>query len=679
MPFRGKILSFPLPLRAKLMSMKHLSFLFALIFSFVLPQVEARDSQVSAEVFTETSKYDPKGSNWIAVRLSMAEGWHIYWKNVGDSGLPTSFQLEMPDGIEVKQILWPAPISFDTDGLVSYGYHGKATWLIEIGGGSADPKGKLLIEWLECADVCLPGSTRLDLAWSEGGNTKEIFSEARRFIPISSDGFGSMQHKGDHLLWKPSKEGSHNWKFFPEDEGWVVYGKAQTWDSQLGLKIPIQEDIPSSGSIKGVIQGYDEEGATTVSIEGNWSLGSNPATDSAPSNTAGHLLWMLLFAFIGGLLLNVMPCVLPVLSLKIMQLLDHREERQAWKPSLAYTAGVLLSFQSLALVLILLRQGGSELGWGYQLQDPLVICGLLALFLLLALNMFGVFEIGVGLVGVDEKVKSKSKGLLLSSFAGGALATAAATPCSAPFMGAAVGFALTLDPMMNLLIFFFLGLGMAFPFLVIGFVPGALRFLPKPGMWMVTLKQGMGFLLMATVAYLFHVLVTLIDDSDRILNIGFALVLISFGAWVYGRSHAWKGRLLALVAVLASGWLMGPTEKHINWAPFNEDDIEKHLKAGTPVFIDFTASWCTNCKVNERVVLETDRAKTLFEKTGVIPMKADWSRFDPDITRYLSKLGRNSVPVYAVLNPDNPDVPQLLPETLTFSHLEEALIPFSEP
>ena len=639
----------------------------------------AEDSHVKAEVFVEYEQYNPSDSNWVAIRLTMEPKWHVYWKNVGDSGLATSFNFNFPKDVEVKSFLWPTPSSFDTQGLVSYGYHHQATWLLELKGGPKDLEGKINIEWLECADICLPGSESLPLEWNGAPISPEIFKEARQHIPIKTEGFGTMTHLGDHLLWKPSQPQGNTkaWRFFPKEDGWVTYGEDQIWDPKVGLKIPLQKETPKSGSIDGIMTGIGNDGTVMVSAEEQWLISKDSLETSPSDMKVKHLLLMLFFAFLGGLLLNVMPCVLPVLSLKIMQLIDHRDDQLAWKPSLAYTAGVLISFQALALVLILLRQGGSELGWGYQLQDPIVICSLLALFLLLGLNMFGVFEIGVGLVGVDEKVKGK--GHLLSSFGSGALATAAATPCSAPFMGAAVGFALTLDTSMNLLVFLFLGLGMAFPFLLVGFIPGALKILPKPGAWMVTLKQGMGFLLMATVAYLFHVLVTLVDDSDRILNVGLALVVISFGAWVYGRSRTWIGKLLTIATMLVAAWLMGPTQKHIEWKPFSEKDIQEELSAGKPIFIDFTASWCTNCKVNERRVLETRQTKELFRRNNVVPFKGDWSRFDPAITQYLAKLGRNSVPVYVVLDPKRPNDPKLLPETLSFSHLEEALLAISKP
>lgn len=651
-----------------------------LIFLFTtLPQLSlsAEMSHVTAELFTEKEQYDPKGSNWIAIRFTMEPDWHVYWKNVGDSGLPTTFDFDLPAGVQVVQSLWPTPVSFDTAGLISYGYGDEATWLFELTGGPAEPEGMVTVEWLECALVCIPGSTLLDISWKGKAGSPTIFEKARSKIPMPADSFGSMKHQGDHLLWTPNEVNAKSWFFFSEDENWVRYGQEQVWTQGEGLKVPIEEDAPKSGNIKGVLTGFGEKGEPLASIESSWILGEDESPETAAEEASSGLLMMLTFAFLGGLLLNVMPCVLPVLSLKIMQLLDHREDRSAWKPSLAYTAGVLISFQALAFVLILLRQGGNELGWGYQLQDPYVICGLISLFLLLGLNMFGVFEIGVGLVGVDEKVKGK--GRLISSFGSGALATAAATPCSAPFMGVAIGFALTVDTATNLLIFLFLGLGMAFPFLLVGFIPGALKLLPKPGAWMVTLKQGMGFLLMATVAYLFHVLVTLIDDHDWILNIGLGLVTLSFAAWVYGRSTSVVGKLIAILSVVVSIWLMGPRQKHFEWEKFSEVAIQNHIESGSPVFIDFTASWCTNCKVNERRVLETSRASELFTRTGVIPMKADWSRFDPEITKYLSKLGRNSVPVYAVIDPKRPNTPTLLPEALSFVNLEEALTPLSKP
>lgn len=633
-------------------------------------------SHVKVEVVPESSTYEAGADNWVAIRLQMEPNWHVYWKNVGDSGLATQFEFQLPPGMEVKELLWPTPELFDTQGLVSYGYSGEAIWLANLTGG-APGQVNLQVDWLECEEVCIPGSAKTSFSWTGGPGDPALFERARAAIPMATENFGEFSVRGQSLVWRPPHDGVESWTFFPEDDGWLIYAEPQVYTPVEGLKLALEDDADTTQPLRGVMVGTSQ-GQVSFASAGTWQLGATGAqAEPSGATEAPPLALMLLFAFIGGLLLNIMPCVLPVLSIKIMQLLDHRDGGTPLPAALAYTAGVLISFTLLALGLILLRGAGAELGWGFQLQNPLVICFLMGLFLLLGLNMFGLFEIGLGLVGVDERAKGKGK--LLSIFGSGALATAAATPCSAPFMGAAVGYALTLDAAASLLIFFFLGLGMAFPFLMVGFFPAALKLLPKPGAWMLTFKQFMGFLLMATVAYLFHVLVTLVDDSDRILNVGLALVLLAFGAWVYGKGSGWLNRVLVVLSLAGTVWMMGPTNKHIPWEEFDEKAIEKHVGAGRPVFIDFTASWCTNCKVNERRVLETPETLALLQSTGVVPMKGDWSNLNEDISRYLAKLGRNSVPVYAVIDPRAPDRPKLLPEALLFSHLEDAFESLSQP
>jgi thiol:disulfide interchange protein DsbD len=405
---------------------------------------------------------------------------------------------------------------------------------------------------------------------------------------------------------------------------------------------------------------------------------SKTSTTSTKAEAPMGYLWVLGFAFLGGLLLNVMPCVLPVLSIKIIHILEHREGQASrrYLGAMSYTLGVLVSFWTLALFLISFREAGEQLGWGFQLQDIRVVCALMVVFLCLSLNLFGVFEMGLSLVGADQKASS-SQGLT-SAFLSGALATVAATPCTAPFMASALSYALSLETFESLLIFTALGLGMALPFLAVAVFPKALAFLPKPGAWMVQLKQGLGFLLMGTVAYLMHVAAALAEAPEHLMNIGLGLVIISFALWIYGQwgygqsAKVWMTRALCIGLVALGIWNFGYDKPSLSWEVFDEGELQQAQANNEPIFLDFTASWCTTCTVNKKLVFNTDATAKLFAEYGVRAMRADWTKMDPAITNFLESVGRSSVPVYIYYAPNSDGSPMFLPEILSLSDLETA-------
>jgi len=387
-----------------------------------------------------------------------------------------------------------------------------------------------------------------------------------------------------------------------------------------------------------------------------------------------------------------MPCVLPVLSLKVFSLIKHAGEnpRAAWIQGAAFTAGVVISFWLLAGVLLALRAAGNQLGWGFQMQSPGFVAALIILFFLLSLNLFGVYEIQANLAGLDAKAASRTGGLT-SSFLNGALATLAATPCTAPFMGSALGFAAQQSAIISLLIFTFLALGMATPYLLLTLFPQTLRFVPKPGAWMESLKQFMGFLLMGTVIFLLYVF-GMLKDSDAMINMLGVLLLLSLAAWIYGRwanlSRSTEARLvgtvLSLLVFLGSAGLTvalvnapdsqsttaTTTDGWQNWTP---DAVQTTLAKGQPVFVDFTAAWCLSCKVNERLALGTDAVKKAFSDKNVALFRADWTHSDPLISQALQRYNRDGVPLYLLYSPKSPDAPQVLPEVLTPGIVLDAL------
>jgi len=419
-------------------------------------------------------------------------------------------------------------------------------------------------------------------------------------------------------------------------------------------------------------------------------------TGGSPSLQEAGVFFYLGAAFVGGLILNLMPCVLPVLSLKVFALIRHAGEHpeKAWKQGVAFTAGVVVSFWVLAGLLLALRAAGNQLGWGFQMQSPGFVAALIVLFFVIGLNLFGVFEIGGSLVGVDQKAASHAGGSV-SSFLNGALATVAATPCTAPFMGSALGFAAQQSAAVSMLIFTFLALGMAAPYLLLTIFPQSLRFVPKPGAWMESLKQFMGFLLMGTVIFLVYVFAEL-TGYDRIPEMLGVLLLLGLAAWVYGRwgrpEKAAAVRivsiavclLIVIVAVSGATILTTDVDDHAmaiaerkmveaGWQEWSPDAVKAALDKGQPVFVDFTAAWCLSCKVNERVALGTSAVKEAFAQKHVALFRADWTRQDPLISQTLQKFGRDGVPLYLLYSPKSPDAPQVLPEVLTPGIVLEAL------
>ncbi|MYA77316.1 MAG: thiol:disulfide interchange protein, partial [Gemmatimonadetes bacterium] len=403
-----------------------------------------------------------------------------------------------------------------------------------------------------------------------------------------------------------------------------------------------------------------------------------------------------LFALIGGLILNLMPCVLPVLSIKVLGFIHQAgdDPAKARRHGLVFTAGVLVSFLALAAVLIALRAGGEQLGWGFQLQSPVFIVILSVIIFMFGLSLFGVFEIGTSLVGLGGRMDSGSG--LGGSFLSGVLATVVATPCTAPFMGVALGYALTQSAAQSLAIFGFLGLGMALPYLTLSSVPALLRYVPKPGAWMESFKQFMGFLMMATVVWLLWVL-NLQTDPNLVALVMVLLVLVALGSWILGR---WGGiasgsrsriaaRAAAAVIIIASmvtvlSQVPAPAKADrtaaastysagLEWEPFSRQLVQDLRASGKSVFVDFTAAWCLSCQVNKRVALSDRRVVEQFETLGVVPVQADWTSRDPEITRALAEFGRNSVPLYVLYTGGPDSVPEILPELLTPGLVLDAL------
>ena len=685
-----------------------------------------RTDYMETELVVETTSVKPGHPFWAGLRMKMDEHWHTYWRNPGDSGLPTEIHWTLPDGFQAGEIHWPYPQKIVLDMLASYGYEGETVLLVEITppadletGGTVDVGA--FASWLVCADICLPGDAGYVVTLPVSGDTPEadekwtdLFTEVRENLAVSIPEWTIEAVISDStvVLHATPPEWFRgdlaNVEFYPYNEDLIDYVSPQNLEKTgTGYLLTMRRsgfysDKPEL--VTGVLvsedgwRGAGSERALAVSAvyADDLPAAVAAALSTGSSGLVSGLWQALLFALIGGLILNLMPCVLPVLSIKVLGFIHQAGEdtRKVRQHGLVFTAGVLLSFLALASVLIALRAGGEELGWGFQLQSPTFIVILSVIIFMFGLSLFGVFEIGTSLVGVGGRMDSGSG--LGGSFMSGVLATVVATPCTAPFMGVALGYALTQSAAESLAIFGFLGLGMALPYLTLSSVPSLLRYVPRPGAWMESFKQFMGFLMMATVVWLVWVL-NLQTDPNLVALVMVLLVMVGLGSWILGR---WGGiaagsrsrltaRAAAVVIIIASmaavlsqvpapakadRTAMTPANSAgLDWEPFSRQLVQDLRASGKTVFVDFTAAWCLSCQVNKRVALNDSRVVAQFETLGVVPVQADWTSRDPEITRALADFGRNSVPLYVLYSGGPDSEPDILPELLTPGLVLDAL------
>jgi thiol:disulfide interchange protein DsbD len=686
----------------------------------------------------EVTSVQPGVPFTIAIRFEMEPGWHNYWENAGDSGLPTTIEWDLPEGFRAGEIQWPYPKRIVAYPLVDYGYSDEVALLVELTPPAELRPGsrvalKARVNWLICKEICLPAFAYVssDILVSETAPAPDpawagLFTETRNHLPKTVPGWelsAEVTEEGYRLEVQSREPGLNvpeGVYFFASGTNVLAHSEPQEFlRDGAGFTLGLQESPYARqpvNPLRGVLlaedgEAWDGEGeivamAVDVLVDG--------APDPAPDEAAGGgqeapiagpdsgtgptpqgdftLLLALVFAFFGGVLLNLMPCVFPVLSLKILGAAGQGgEDRTSIRnQGLIFALGVVLSFLVLAGALIALRTGGARLGWGFQLQSPIFVAAMGALFFGIGLNLMGVFEVGAVLTRLGTKPGAPSG--FAESLASGVLATVIATPCTAPFMGAALGFALTRSIPETLLIFGLLGVGMAVPYVVLSWAPGLLERLPRPGPWMETMKQVLAFPMFATGVWLVWVFgqQTGVSGATYLLT---ALLLISAAGWMVGRWHRTdlrSGFLARVVSVLvlalaaaavARGAGQEPPALAIgdDWQAFSEESLSEALGRGQPVFVDFTAAWCLTCQVNERLVLSTDRVLEAFRSRNVVLLKADWTRQDPVITAALEALGRSGVPVYALYGGEGDDGPDLLPAILTegivLNALAEALPP----
>ena len=687
---------------------------------FLLPTaVFATPMQVDHATVELISEYDavvPGQSFDLALRFDLEEHWHIYWKNPGASGLSTTIDWLLPERIEAGDVQWPAPERIQLGGLVNYGYEEEAVFIVTLQAPEDLKLGSDLaitanLFWLICKETCLPGEAALDLVLpvaskAEPSAEASAFTEARNRQARAAHPWATSAYieKEALVVVIEGEALPADFYLYADAEGLVDPSAEQVRSTpapnraelRLVLDTPFFENQPLG--ISGVLQSGADSWEFNAEILDTPPPFVRALTEAEPSGFEQRLLALglpgiLALAFLGGLILNIMPCVLPVLSLKVFSLLKHAGQTRsdALRHGLAYTAGVVLSFIALAAVLFALRALGERIGWGFQLQSPGFVVVLSAVFFLFGLNLMGVFELGGRLVGADIKLAKRSD--VLGSFGMGVLAAVVGAPCMGPLVAGVSGLAVQANLGTGLLIFGMMGLGLASPFLVLSVFPKLVAFLPKPGLWMESFKQGMGFLLMAAVVFL-ALVAGRQGGVDAILILLVVILLSSIAAWVFGRWGAasrsrrsqWIARLLALFLIGASLFFGVRSIKEVyldygnqetiagisgQWGAWSSERVDELLAEGRPVFVDFTATWCLICQVNKKLALRTDATESLFTKKGIVALEADWTRYDSDITDALEKFGRSGVPLYVLYTPDGKVT--VLPQSLTNGIVREAV------
>lgn len=700
----------------------------------------------------------------VGLSIKHQPHWHTYWKNPGDSGYPTKVTWALPKGYAVSEFAWPAPQRIATGPIINFGYDGEILLTADVTvpadaiPGSVTLKGKA--EWLVCKDVCIPedGEVSLTLPVADAAGVsvhKSRFDAADAAVPKALAGWtGKAAVAGREMLIEitPAAGAPALVKFdvFPEPEQITdpsvqkVYRTSTGYAAQLklvdGAKVPPNFALvltagealngAASSSKAGVISVTTSAAGASAAVpagavlladaSANATLKSGAAATTL-AVTGGNdvtLVSALVLAFFGGMILNLMPCVFPVLSLKILSFAKHgggapsptneldrprgrgrsrwlrngvqshegaTDHEQAKRSAMRqhgifYAVGVVLSFLALAGVLLALKSAGSAIGWGFQLQNPGVVWVLAIIFFLIGLNLMGAFEVGQLAPSALLSMQAKHPGV--DAFFSGVLAVIAASPCTAPFMGAALGFALTQSAVAALSVFAALGVGMALPYVLLAWFPKWLDKLPRPGQWMVTFKQLLAFPMFATVAWLVWV-VAIQTGADGAAIVLLGLVGLALGAWLIGSQKGaarWTGAAVVLAAAVLA-WPSADASQAaasgavksggVTWQAWDAATVDKLTAEGKPVFVDFTAAWCVSCQVNKRTVLTRSEIEQLFATKKVTLMRADWTNRDERITQALAAMNRSGVPVYVLHAPGK--APQLLPEILTTGIVRDAL------
>lgn len=647
-----------------------LIFVFAAFTALVLaPGAQAGSSAALDHVrlnATLEAPLQPGKTVWVAVRQQMDPGWHTYWRNPGEAGVATSITWALPQGVTAGEIVWPAPIRFSDGTVTNYGYEKDATLLVPLTAAATAKPGiaHLTVNLLACEHMCIPEQATLDLDLGKASGTAAMFEAARRAMPQPFAGtarFSVDAHSVRVVLDAPQASRADAVSVFPVAQTLMADGgvaRVSVDGSRVTWTMPAQAGAKAPSTFAGVF---------TIAGQGAWAFTAQPGLTAAPAQENTSLLMALALAFLGGLILNLMPCVLPVLSMKALALARTGSDNAAAKrEGLFYLAGVMATFAAMATVLLTLKASGAALGWGFQLQSPLVVLSLALLMATIGMNLFGVFELPLGFAGAGDHLAQS--GGAKGAFFTGALAVVVASPCTAPFMGAALGFALTQPILAAASVFLALGLGFAAPFTIVSFSPALVRLLPKPGHWMNSFKQAMAFPMFATAIWLLWVLARQsgIDAVIIGLAVGLGIALLVWLCRITRGFWSWAVGIAGAAALMISSALAlippAPSSQAL-WQPWSEQALASARQTGRPVLVDFSAAWCVTCLVNERVALNDAAVMKRLKGGHVVTLKGDWTNPDPAITAALHQFGRDGVPLYVLYTPGGKT--EVLPQILT--------------
>lgn len=665
--------------------MARIAALIALLLQLLIldaSPARAGETNIAARLLAEGPAM-PGSTVTLAVDMQPKPGWHGYWKNPGDAGQGMSFNWTLPSGGKVGEPAYPVPATLTIAGLMNHVYKTEYALLVPFTVPANAKPGQVLdlrakAQWLACTDeICVPeaGELATQVTVGQPGQPDPRFDRWRAALPAPLGSPAHFAFAGGKLrvaIPLPAAMGISEPHLFLGTNSVVDYAAPQAFfrkGDMLIAEVPVAKFNPAQpNAIEAVLRlNANGDGVTIAATPGDVPTGGEPLKNAA--SAAPSMLWLVLAALAGGLLLNVMPCVFPILSLKALSLARAGEsESLARAEGLAYTAGVIVACLALGGLLLGLRVAGQEVGWAFQLQEPLVVAALLLLAVAITANLLGLYEFMVP--------GFASEGSAQGAFATGLLAAFAATPCTGPFMAAAMGAALLLPPLPALLLFGALGLGIALPFLAIAWIPALRRRMPKPGAWMNTFRRWMA-LPMALTALALVWLASRIGGNAFAFALVLIAVIVVAALVLLGRrqrnglagGRLWWAGLAALLAVSAlglPGMVRAPASAEaglLDAQPFSEDALTKARTSGKPVFVYMTADWCLSCKVNERVAIEREPTRDAFRKAGVIVLRGDWTRRDPVITRFLTAQGAAGVPLY-LWYPASSATPEQLPQVL---------------
>jgi thiol:disulfide interchange protein DsbD len=686
-----------------------LGFLSAVASAAFAASNSADALHLHVEIIAPAAQLSPGASSEAGLYFKLDPGWHVYWQNAGDSGEPPHIQWTLPDGITAGPLQFPAPQRLPLGPLMDFGYENEVLFPFGLDVASTTKRGPVALHakvaWLVCRELCIPGKAELevDRVVSAAGTQVAAVSPDK----VSPDGeiydrlVGQLPQPlpaNDSAVFQPSAAGFRlavstgqretQAVFFPEDQNIVDNPAPQPLTpTPKGFFLDLKKDAnltANPAKLNGVIE-----------LPGgrNYEIAAMPGSVAvAPAFSFAALARIVGLAFVGGLILNLMPCVFPVLFLKGLALVNsgNEEKHKLRAHGFVYTAGILVSFSALVALLLVLRAAGGTFGWGFQFQSPVFLSLMAALLFFLGLSLAGQFEIGLTLTSAGGSLAAKQG--YAGSFFTGVLAVVVATPCTAPFMGAAIGYALAQPAAVTFAVFTALALGLAAPYVALTLQPAWTRLLPKPGVWMDILKQAISVPIFCTVIWLSWV-VAQAYGANLLLALLSVFLLLAIAGWFLGRWPAKRGATavaaIILVVVVAAcvvapkkfgavpssapaASLSGGAAAANTWQPWSADAVQHSLAAGQPVFVDFTAGWCLSCQVNERVALDRPEVMQAFAAANVVLLRADWTREDPAITQALTDLGRSGVPVYALYTPGQ-STPLLLPQVLTPGIVTDAL------